>query len=166
MNMRKLSSLLVAASVGLWATAPAQAYQDNKSKYFDEHHRHHEKFHHFSHHRHFRHFRHFHHFKHFDHFDHFHHFHHFHHFIHFHHFAHFHHFEHLHHFPHHFHGSGHVGGGWPAFAVIGGAASVLLDAGIVWNTQCRELKSEEAMTAFFLPLVGIALNEQDNKCRR
>ena len=40
----------------------------------------------------------------------------------------------------------------------------MLDAGVVWKTQCRELTSEEAMTAFSLPLVSLALIEQHNKC--
>ena len=69
------------------------------------------------------------------------------------------------HHHHHF-----VGGGssnpWPAFFVIGGAASVILNAAIVWNSQCRELSSQEAMTSFFLPAVGIAFDAQANKCKK
>jgi len=34
----------------------------------------------------------------------------------------------------------------------------------VWNTQCRELTSQEAMTSAFLPLIGIALDAQASKC--
>ncbi len=55
---------------------------------------------------------------------------------------------------------------WPAVAIIIGTASVMLNAAIVWNTQCRELTSQEAMTSAFLPLVGIALDAHASKCRR
>jgi hypothetical protein len=54
---------------------------------------------------------------------------------------------------------------WPAFLIIGAVASVELDAAIVWHSQCRELTSQEAFTSFFLPVVGIALDGYDNKCR-
>jgi hypothetical protein len=54
---------------------------------------------------------------------------------------------------------------WPALAVIGGAASVILNAAIVWNTQCRELSSQEAAASFFLPVVGIAFDAQTSKCK-
>jgi hypothetical protein len=73
-----------------------------------------------------------------------------------------------HHHHHHFHHFGaHAGGinAWPAFLIIGAVASVELDAAIVWHTQCRELTSQEAFTSFFLPVVGIALDEKDNKCK-
>ena len=55
---------------------------------------------------------------------------------------------------------------WPAFFVIGGAASVILNAAIVWNSQCRELSSQEAATSFFLPGVGIAFDVHANKCKK
>ena len=55
---------------------------------------------------------------------------------------------------------------WPAFFIIGGAASVILNAAIVWNSQCRELSSQEAATSFFLPGVGIAFDAQANKCKK
>jgi hypothetical protein len=67
---------------------------------------------------------------------------------------------------HHFRGGAHASSAWPAFAIIGGAASTILNAVIVWNTQCRELTSEEAMNSAFLPLVGIAFDDQNNKCKR
>ena len=54
---------------------------------------------------------------------------------------------------------------WPAIAVMVGAAGVMLNAAIVWNTQCRELTSQEAMTSAFLPLIGIAFNAQASKCK-
>jgi hypothetical protein len=53
---------------------------------------------------------------------------------------------------------------WPAVAIIIGAGSVILNAIIVWNTQCRELTSQEAVASAFLPLVGIALDAQASKC--
>ena len=53
---------------------------------------------------------------------------------------------------------------WPAVAVFVGTVSVMLNAAIVWNTQCRELTSAEAMTSAFLPLIGIAFNAQTSKC--
>jgi len=55
---------------------------------------------------------------------------------------------------------------WPAFFIIGGAASVILNAAIVWNSQCRELSSQEAATSFFLPGVGIAFDVHANKCKK
>ncbi|MGD0561993.1 MAG: hypothetical protein ABSA66_02800 [Roseiarcus sp.] len=55
---------------------------------------------------------------------------------------------------------------WPVVAVFVGTFSVMLNAAIVWNTQCRELTSQEAMTSAFLPLIGIALDAQASKCHR
>jgi len=62
--------------------------------------------------------------------------------------------------------AGHGASPWPAFFIIGGAASVILNAAIVWNSQCRELSSQEAATSFFLPGVGIAFDAQANKCKK
>ena len=53
---------------------------------------------------------------------------------------------------------------WPAVAVLVGTVSVMLNAAIVWNTQCRELTSAEAMTSIFLPFIGIGFNVQTSKC--
>lgn len=66
---------------------------------------------------------------------------------------------------HHLHAAG-ATNPWPAFYVIGGAASVILNAVIVWNTQCRELSSQEAAASFFLPGVGIAFDAEANKCKK
>ena len=68
---------------------------------------------------------------------------------------------------HHHHLIGHTGhfNAWPAFFIIGAAASVELNAVIVWNAQCRELTSQEAFTSAFLPILGVALNDRDNKCK-
>ena len=54
---------------------------------------------------------------------------------------------------------------WPVIAVFGGTAGVMLNAAYVWNTQCRELTSNEAMTSTFLPVVGMAFNAKASKCR-
>jgi hypothetical protein len=54
---------------------------------------------------------------------------------------------------------------WPAIAVIVGAAGVMLNAAIVWNTQCRELTTQEAVTSAFLPLIGIAFDAHASKCK-
>ena len=58
----------------------------------------------------------------------------------------------------------HPGSPWPAFAVIIGTSSVIINAIYIWHAQCRELSSEEAMTSAFLPLIGIAFDVQANKC--
>ncbi|MGA2492296.1 MAG: hypothetical protein ABSF67_05025 [Roseiarcus sp.] len=68
--------------------------------------------------------------------------------------------------PKHFVAASHAASPWPAFFIIGGAASVILNAAIVWNSQCRELSSQEAATSFFLPGVGIAFDAQVNKCKK
>jgi hypothetical protein len=62
--------------------------------------------------------------------------------------------------------TGHAPSPWPVIVVFAGTASVMLNAALVWNTQCRELTSQEAMTSAFLPLLGIAFNAQASKCRR
>ncbi len=55
---------------------------------------------------------------------------------------------------------------WPVIVLFVGTASVMVNAAYVWNTQCRELTSQEAMTSAFLPVVGWALNAQASKCHR
>jgi hypothetical protein len=47
---------------------------------------------------------------------------------------------------------------WPVIGLIAGVVTIMLDAAIVWNTQCRELTLEEAMTAGALPGLGLAVN--------
>ncbi|THD42836.1 MAG: hypothetical protein E7774_14370 [Bradyrhizobium sp.] len=54
---------------------------------------------------------------------------------------------------------------WPAIAIMVGAVSVIVNAAYIWNSQCRELSSEEAMTSTFLPFLGIAFDAQASKCR-
>jgi hypothetical protein len=63
--------------------------------------------------------------------------------------------------------AGHVGGSpWPAVTVIVGVVGVMVNAIYIWNTQCRELSSQEAVTSTFLPFIGIAFDAQASKCHR
>ena len=55
---------------------------------------------------------------------------------------------------------------WPAFVVVAAAASTIIDAIFVWNTQCRELNIREAMLAAGLPVVGWAFNDANNQCHK
>ncbi len=57
-----------------------------------------------------------------------------------------------------------AGSPWPVVVVFVGVASVIVNAAYIWNTQCRELTSDEAMTSTFLPFVGIALDKNASKC--
>src|SRR5271169_6415294 len=45
---------------------------------------------------------------------------------------------------------GHAPSPWPAVTVIVGVVGVMVNAIYIWNTQCRELTSQEAMTSTFL----------------
>lgn len=154
-SLRKVIGLAVAISVAAWSASPAFAGDKYGDWKWREHHHHHHMMFHHHHHDHF--FRHHHHFFH-------------HHFFHHHFFYHHPHF--FYHHPHHFYHHAHFGGGkfsnpWPAFYVIGGAASVMFDAAVVWNTQCRELTSQEAMASFFLPVIGdMLVAKDDDHCKR
>jgi hypothetical protein len=60
-----------------------------------------------------------------------------------------------------------VGGGpspWWAFGPMLGAASVILNAAVVSNHQCRELTLNEALTSFALPFIGMLFNENSSQC--
>jgi hypothetical protein len=63
-----------------------------------------------------------------------------------------------------FYPTSHAASPWPVVAVFVATASVMLNAAIVWNTQCRELTLSEAATSAILPLVGIAFDAQASKC--
>jgi hypothetical protein len=52
----------------------------------------------------------------------------------------------------------------PVIGLIAGVVSVMLNAAIVWHTQCRELTTQEAISSSFLPLVGMAFNKNASKC--
>ena len=56
-------------------------------------------------------------------------------------------------------GNGHMASPWPVIVLIGGVVSIMLNAAIVWNAECRELTLGEAFTAGALPGVGIAINQ-------
>jgi len=55
---------------------------------------------------------------------------------------------------------------WPAVAVIVGVVGVMTNAAWVWNTQCRELTSNEAMLSSFLPFIGMIFDAQASQCHR
>ena len=57
--------------------------------------------------------------------------------------------------------SGHTPTPWAVIGMIAGTVSIMIDAAIVWHTQCRELTLGEAMTAGALPGVGIAINQNN-----
>jgi hypothetical protein len=60
----------------------------------------------------------------------------------------------------------HASSPWPAVTVIVGVVGVMVNAIYIWNTQCRELSSQEAVTSTFLPFVGMAFDAQASKCHR
>ncbi|MDR3422687.1 MAG: hypothetical protein P4L80_15825 [Xanthobacteraceae bacterium] len=62
--------------------------------------------------------------------------------------------------------TGHGGSPWPAVTVIVGVVGVMVNAAWIWNTQCRELTSQEAMTSTFLPFIGMVFDAQASKCHR
>ena len=61
---------------------------------------------------------------------------------------------------------GHGPSPWPAVVVIVGVVGVLANAAYVWNTQCRELSSQEAWVSTFLPFIGMAFDAQASKCHK
>jgi hypothetical protein len=62
---------------------------------------------------------------------------------------------------------GHGGGSpWPAVTVIVGVVGVMVNAIYIWNTQCRQLTSQEAAISTFLPFIGMAFDAQASKCHR
>ena len=54
---------------------------------------------------------------------------------------------------------------WPIIAGMLSVGSVILNAAIVSQTQCRELTQQEAVTSLLLPFVAIAMNQQKSKCK-
>jgi hypothetical protein len=61
---------------------------------------------------------------------------------------------------------GHAPAPWAPIAVFVGTISVMINAAYIWNRQCRELSSQEAVTSTLLPFLGIAFDAQASKCRR
>ncbi len=53
---------------------------------------------------------------------------------------------------------------WVVVGIGAGIISVILNAAIVSHTECRELSLNEAYASFFLPFVGLALNQHHNHC--
>ena len=53
---------------------------------------------------------------------------------------------------------------WPVIVMGASVVSVILNAIIVSNTQCRELTQQEALSSLLLPFIGIAFNKHNNKC--
>src|ERR1035441_6577410 len=53
---------------------------------------------------------------------------------------------------------------WVPIVIAAGVVSIMLNALIVSQTQCRELTSQEAWSSFLLPFIAIALNQKNNKC--
>jgi len=53
---------------------------------------------------------------------------------------------------------------WPVIILGAGVVSLILNAAIVSQTQCRELLQQEALTSLFLPFFGIALNQHIDHC--
>jgi|SRR5664280_510101 hypothetical protein len=53
---------------------------------------------------------------------------------------------------------------WVPIVIGAGVVSIMLNALIVSQTQCRELTSQEAWSSFLLPFIAIALNQKNNKC--
>ena len=53
---------------------------------------------------------------------------------------------------------------WAVILIGASAVSVILNAIFVSQTQCRELSQQEAVSSIFLPFIGIAMNQQHNKC--
>ena len=53
---------------------------------------------------------------------------------------------------------------WPVIILGAGVVSVILNAAIVSQTQCRELTQQEAFTSLFLPFFGIAMNQHNDHC--
>jgi hypothetical protein len=45
-------------------------------------------------------------------------------------------------------------------------ASVMINAAIIHQTQCRELSFQEAYTSMSLPVIGWLFNQQNNQCGR
>jgi len=53
---------------------------------------------------------------------------------------------------------------WVVILFGAAAVSVILNAAIVSQTQCRELSQQEAWSSIFMPFFGIAFNQHNNMC--
>ena len=55
--------------------------------------------------------------------------------------------------------SSHTPTPWAIIGLVAGVATLMFNAAYVWQTECRELTLDEAMTASALPVVGMAINQ-------
>ena len=55
---------------------------------------------------------------------------------------------------------------WVAIAFGAGVVSVMVNAAVIGQTQCREMTVEEAWTAAMLPFAGMLFNRQNSQCSR
>jgi hypothetical protein len=55
---------------------------------------------------------------------------------------------------------------WVAIIMGASVASVMINAAIVHQTQCRELTFQEAYASISLPVIGWFFNQQNNQCGR
>ncbi len=53
---------------------------------------------------------------------------------------------------------------WPVIIGMLGAVSVIVNAAIISQTQCRELTQQEAWSSIFLPFIGMLWDRHINKC--
>lgn len=53
---------------------------------------------------------------------------------------------------------------WAAIVMGASVVSVMINAAIVHQTQCRELSLPEAYASMSLPLIGWVFNQQNNQC--
>jgi hypothetical protein len=53
---------------------------------------------------------------------------------------------------------------WIPIVIGAGVVSVILNAAIVSQTQCRELTLQEAYSSFFLPFIGIVFDQRNDHC--
>src|SRR5271169_5009340 len=53
---------------------------------------------------------------------------------------------------------------WPVIILGAGVVSLMANAAIVSQTQCRELTLQEAYSSFFLPFIGIVFDQHNDHC--
>jgi hypothetical protein len=53
---------------------------------------------------------------------------------------------------------------WAVIVVGAGVVSVMINAAVVYQTQCRELTLQEAYSSAFLPVIGWLFNQQHSQC--
>ena len=53
---------------------------------------------------------------------------------------------------------------WPVIILGAGVVSLMANAAIISQTQCRELTLQEAYSSFFLPFLGIVFDQHNDDC--